>query len=1107
MPKRTDLKKIAVIGAGPIIIGQACEFDYSGTQACKALKEEGYQVVLINSNPATIMTDPGTADRTYIEPINVDVVSAVLRKERPQALLPTLGGQTALNTAFQVADTGILDELGIELLGADREVIHRAEDREGFRQAVRAAGVDLPKSGLAHNMDEAMKVMEEVGLPCIIRPAFTLGGTGAGMAYNLEEFKRVAYFGLQASMVTEILIEESVTGWKELEIELMADSAGNGIVVCTVENLDPMGVHTGDSITVAPIQTMTDSEMHDLRDQSLRVMRSIGIRTSGCNIQFAQCPNTGRMVAIELNPRVSRSSALASKATGFPIAKIAAKVAVGYTLPELKNDIIPAACACYEPAIDYVVVKIPRFAFEKFPGADETISIQMKSVGEVMAIGRNFKEALQKGMRSMENGRFGFGGDGKDVEPAALSDDLIRRKLVQPNRDRLYYIRYALERGMTPEDIYKLSGIDAWWVHQMWEILQEEKRIAGKTLSGISKEDLVQAKQYGFSDIQLANILGSTEIKVRERRRKLGIEAVYRLVDTCAGTAAAANPYYYGTYGEEDESRADSGKEKILILGGGPNRIGQGIEFDYCCCHAAFAVRELGYEAIIVNCNPETVSTDYDTSDRLYFEPLTVEDVLSIVNREKPKGVIVQFGGQTPLNISRALMEAGVPILGTTVDSIDRASDRGQFSDLLKKVGLRQTANAVAHTLDKALEAAEKIGFPVLMRPSFVLGGAKMEIIHDEAMLRKYWEELLVYCTKADVTISAKRPVLIDGFLQHATEVDVDAVSDGKDVYVAGIMEHIEEAGIHSGDSACSIPPYSLSKEVCRELEEATKKLALELNVKGLMNVQYAIKDDAIYVLEVNPRASRTVPFVSKVKGEPIAKHATFAMLGKTIKEIGLTKPIDPKFFGVKEAVFPFTRFPLAQATMSESGVPLHIVDAVLGPEMKSTGEVMGIDKTFAMAFAKSQLGAGSKVPMAGTAFLSVKTDDHKGLKPVVKILHDLGFNLLATSGTAIQIRKWDIPVEVVRKISEGRPHIVDYMIDERVHVIINTPSGKSPRKDEIAIRTTALSRGIPLITTIEGASAFVKSIKKLKEEGGISVRALQDYYRGSESIRTVPNF
>ncbi len=1098
MPKRTDLQKIAVIGAGPIIIGQACEFDYSGTQACKALKEEGYEVVLINSNPATIMTDPGTADRTYIEPLTLEAVAAVLRKERPQALLPTLGGQTALNTAFRVADAGILAELDIELIGADRDVIHRAEDRDAFREAVRRAGVDLPASGLARTMDEAMRVVEEIGLPCIIRPAFTLGGTGGGMAYNMEEFRRTAMAGLDASMVGEILIEESVVGWKELEIEMMADSSGNGIVICTVENLDPMGVHTGDSITVAPAQTMTDSEIQEMRDKSLAIMRSIGLRTSGCNIQFAQSPQTGRMVAIELNPRVSRSSALASKATGFPIAKIAAKVAVGYQLTELRNDIVPERSACGEPAIDYVVVKIPRFAFEKFPGSDETISIQMKSVGEVMAIGRTFKEALQKGMRSMENGRFGMGGDGKDPDPVALDEETVRAKLVVPNRDRLYYLRYALERGMTPEDIFTLTGIDPWWTHQMNEILLEEKRLRGLTLDTVTRDDLIRAKQFGFADVQLAHALGSTEAAVRAKRYELGVRASYRLVDTCAGTAPATNPYFYGTYGERDEARADSGKEKILILGGGPNRIGQGIEFDYCCCHASFAARDLGYESLIINCNPETVSTDFDTSDRLYFEPLTVEDTLEVVNREKPKGVIIQFGGQTPLNISRALVEAGVPILGTTVDSIDRASDRGQFSDLLRKLDLLQTHNAVAHTLDGALEAARDIGFPVLMRPSFVLGGAKMEIVHDEAMLRKYWEELIVYCTKADVTISQARPVLIDGFLENATEVDVDAIADGESVFIAGVMEHIEQAGIHSGDSACSLPPYSLTPEVRAGLEDATKRLALELGVRGLMNVQYAVKDGLIYVLEVNPRASRTVPFVSKVTGVPVARYATMAMLGKSLADLGLTeKRPDPTFYGVKEAVFPFTRFLLPSSVVSESGIPLATVDAVLGPEMKSTGEVMGIDADLDLAFAKSQLGAGSKMPLAGTAFISVKPSDHDQLEHIARTLDNLGFKLLATRGTAIAIRQWGLPVEAIRKVSEGRPNVVDLMVDNRIHLVINTPSGKTPRRDETAIRTTALARGIPLITTVQAARAFVSAIHKLKGEGGITVKALQDYHAG----------
>ncbi|MCL2000352.1 MAG: carbamoyl-phosphate synthase large subunit [Planctomycetes bacterium] len=1097
MPKRTDLKKIAVIGAGPIVIGQACEFDYSGTQACKALKSDAYEVVLINSNPATIMTDPDTADRTYIEPLTLEAVAAVLRKECPDALLPTLGGQTALNTAFQVADAGILKELGIELIGADREVINRAEDRDAFREAVRRAGVGLPVSGLARSLDEAMRVVDEVGLPCIIRPAFTLGGTGGGMAYNLEEFQRAALLGLSASLIGEILIEESVAGWKELEIEMMADSSGNGMVICTVENLDPMGVHTGDSITVAPVQTMTDAECQDMREKSLSIMRAIGIKTSGCNIQFAQNPKTGRLVAIELNPRVSRSSALASKATGFPIAKISAKVAVGYQLTELRNDIIPSNTACSEPAIDYVVVKIPRFAFEKFPGADESIGIQMKSVGEVMAIGRTFKEALQKGLRSMENGRFGFGADGKDPDPGVLSVETIRERLVVPNRERLYYLRYALERGMTPEEIFHLSGIDPWWTCQMLEILAEEATVKGRKLAELTRADLIRLKQYGFSDQQLGYLLGREQKDVRKRRDELGVRAVYRLVDTCAGTAPAINPYYYGTYGEKDESRTDSGREKILILGGGPNRIGQGIEFDYCCCHASFAARELGYESLIINCNPETVSTDFDTSDRLYFEPLTLEDTLEVVNREKPKGVIIQFGGQTPLNISRALMEAGAPILGTPVEAIERASDRGRFAELLRKLGLRQTRNAVAHALDSVLAKAEEIGYPVLMRPSFVLGGAKMEIIYDAAMLRKYWDELLMYCTKADVSIGPKRPVLIDGFLENATEVDVDVISDGKGVYIAGIMEHIEQAGIHSGDSACSLPPYSLSVDVRAELEEATVKLALELGVKGLMNVQFAIKDGEVFVLEVNPRASRTVPFVSKVTGVPIAKYATMTMLGKNLAELGLDRRAnDPAFFGVKEVVFPFTRFQLPHAAMSESGIPLTMVDSILGPEMKSTGEVMGIDRNLDLAFAKSQLGAGSKVPLAGTAFISVKAADHINLEHIVRMLYDLGFNLVATRGTAIAIRQWGISVELIRKVSEGRRHVVDMMVDKRVHLVINTPSGKTPRKDEMVIRTNAIARGIPLITTVEGARAFVNAMRQLKNEGGLTVQALQDYHR-----------
>ncbi len=1079
MPKRTDIKKICIIGAGPIIIGQACEFDYSGTQACKALKEEGYEVVLINSNPATIMTDPNTADKTYIEPVTPEAVIEVLKKERPDALLPTLGGQTALNTAFKVAETGVLEELGIEMIGADREVIRRAEERDAFRETMRKAGIDLPRSGLAHTMEEAWKVFEDVGLPCIIRPAFTLGGTGGGMAYNREEFEKVVAGGLRASIVTEVLIEESLVGWKEFEVEVMRDRADNVVIVCSIENFDPMGVHTGDSITVAPIQTMTDQEYQRLRDDSITVIRAIGVETGGCNIQFAQCPETGRLTVIEMNPRVSRSSALASKATGFPIAKIAAKVAVGYTLDEIANDITRETPACFEPSIDYCVIKIPRFAFEKFPGSNDELTIQMKSVGEVMAIGRTFKEALQKGLRSMESGRFGLGHDGKDLTLDEVKDKL-HQMLKRPNRERIYYLRYAMLMGLTTQELYDMTGIDPWFLDNIQQIVEMEKWLEGKTMADLSDEELKLVKSYGFSDVQLAEIFHSDEEAVREERIGRGVEAVYKLVDTCGAEFEAATPYYYSTYEDEDETRP-SDTEKVMILGGGPNRIGQGIEFDYCCCHASFAASDLGYESIMMNCNPETVSTDYDTSDRLYFDPLTVEDVLSVVKREKPKGLIVQFGGQTPLNIAERLEKAGCTILGTSVQSIALAEDREQFSAMLNKLQLKQTPNSTATTLPNALAKAEKIGYPVLMRPSFVLGGAKMEIVYDAKMLETYWAELIIYCQKADVQISASRPILIDKFLQDAIEVDVDCLCDGTDVYIAGIMEHIEEAGIHSGDSACSLPPYSLSQALIDGLADATRKMALELNVKGLMNVQFAIKGDEIYILEVNPRASRTVPFVSKVTSVPLAKMATHIMLGKTLKDLGLTKMPTFDYVGVKESVFPWTRFPG--------------VDVVLGPEMKSTGEVMGIDKNFALAFAKSQIGAGGAVPLSGTAFISVKAHDHEGIAEIARGLHDLGFNLIATHGTAMAIRAAQVPVEVIQKISEGRPNIMDRMIDDRVHLIINSPSGKTPKQDEVSIRTGAISRDIPLVTTLAAARAYVEAIRERKHAVRMTVTPLQDFH------------
>ncbi len=1081
MPRRNDIQKICIIGAGPIVIGQACEFDYSGTQACKALREEGYEVVLLNSNPATIMTDTRTADRTYVEPVTPEMLALVLQRERPDALLPTLGGQTGLNTAFKVAETGLLDELGIEMIGANAEVIARAENRELFKKTMSEAGIDLPKSGIAHNLEEAYALIQEVGLPCIIRPGFTLGGTGGGVAYNLDDFKRIAEGGLKASIISEILIEESLVGWKEFELEVMRDRADNVVIVCSIENLDPMGIHTGDSITVAPAQTLTDRDYQHMRDQSLKIIRAIGVETGGCNIQWGVNPQNGRMVIIEMNPRVSRSSALASKATGFPIAKIAAKVAVGYTLDEIRNDITWETPACFEPSIDYCVVKIPRFNFEKFPGCDPTLTTAMKSVGEAMAIGRTFKEALQKGLRSLEVGRYGLGSDDKDLEIDSIDPHVIQQQLLVPGAERLYYLRYALKKGMPISLLYEWTGIDPWFLENIRQIVDEETRLAGMTLEGanpVAVIDLRRAKRMGFSDRQLAKLLQSDESSVRRYRLANGLEAVYKLVDTCAAEFQAFTPYYYSTYETEDETRSGT-KEKIMILGGGPNRIGQGIEFDYCCVHASFASREMGYESIMVNCNPETVSTDYDTSDRLYFEPLTIEDVLSIIRREKPKGLIVQFGGQTPLNIAAGLKAEGAPILGTDVRAIARAEDRALFSCLLDKLNLLQAPNATSITLEKAVEHARTIGYPIILRPSFVLGGAKMEIVYDENGLYTYWRELLDYCRRADITINPERPILIDKYLEDAVEVDVDAICDRKDVYIAGIMEHIEVAGIHSGDSACALPPFSLSPQVLQKMEEATVAMALELEVCGLMNVQFAIKEDQVFVLEVNPRASRTVPFVSKVTGVPVAKYATMVMLGKSLQELGLQRRPVIKHTGIKEAVLPFLRFPG--------------VDCVLGPEMKSTGEVMGIDRDFGLAFAKSQIGAGMDIPTQGTVFLSVKDTDKKGLPQVARNLLQLGFRLTATSGTHRYLKEHGIEAEFVKKVSEGHRNVVDLMIDGKVQLVINTPSGKRPKLDEISIRTTAMQRSIPLITTMRAAEALVRGIDAL-QKGTLKVTTLQEY-------------
>ena len=1092
MPKRTDIKKIAIIGAGPIIIGQACEFDYSGTQAVKALREEGFEVVLINSNPATIMTDPlafGTvgADRTYIEPITPEHVIAVLRKERPDALLPTLGGQTALNTAMKVAESGVLEELGIEMLVADKDVIERAENRELFRKTIQDIGLDVPKSEIVHNREEAQVALEKIGLPCVIRPAFTMGGTGGGIAYNTEEYEKIVAGGLAASMVSEVLVEECLFGWKELEMEMMRDSKDHVLVVCGIENFDPMGVHTGDSIAVAPIQTMTDKEYQEMRDQSLKIIRAIDIKSGGCNIQFAQCPKTGRMVVIELNPRVSRSSALASKATGFPIAKIAAKVAVGFTLDELRNDITQATSACFEPAIDYVVVKIPRFAFEKFPEGNETLSIQMKSVGEAMGIGRTFKEALHKTLRSMENRRFGL--FSVDDQPATL--DELYRKMAIPTRDRLFQVAMAMKLGSDIDTLFGITGIDPWFLEQIEELVRVEMALENRRLDELTSGDLLQLKRLGFADRRLAEILNTTEKEVRKERLDYGIVAVRKMVDTCAGEFAAATPYYYTTYGEEDEPSPSDDRKSILILGGGPNRIGQGIEFDYCCCHAAFTARKMGYRAIMINCNPETVSTDYDTSDVLYFEPLTLEDVLTVIDYEKPIGVVLQFGGQTPLNLAKALSDEGMPVLGTDVTSIALAEDRRLFGEMLEELGIRQSAGATATTMEDALIAAEKIGFPVLMRPSFVLGGAKMEIIFDREDLQTYWAALLEYSRQADLTIDESRPILIDRFLEDAIEVDVDAVSDGETVLVAAVMEHIEEAGVHSGDSACSLPPQSLTPQIIRQLEAATKKIALKMKVIGLLNVQFAIKNNLVYVLEVNPRASRTVPFVSKTIGEPLASVAMRAMLGEKLSAIYADRSFrswaDVPHVAVKESVFPFMRFPG--------------VDTRLGPEMKSTGEVMGIAETFGEAFAKGEHGAGVKMPGIMTenpppnVFVSVKDSDKPVIGKLTRELIRLGFNVITTEGTGKVLESMGFDVEMVSKIRDGkRPNIVDRMIDGEVQWIINTPSGKNPHRDEVSIRTTAMRMNIPLVTTIRGAEAFVQAIQFQRENPAVSVKAIQDY-------------
>lgn len=1072
MPKRTDIHKILIIGSGPIIISQACEFDYSGTQACKALREEGYEIVLINSNPATIMTDPETADRTYVEPITPEAVAKVIRRERPDALLPTLGGQTALNVAVKVAEMGVLEEYGVHMLGARVDVIKKAEDRELFREAMKKIGLRVPASAIVRSLAEVEAVSQTMGFPIIVRPSFTLGGTGGGVAYNREELFELSQGGLDASLIHAVMLEESVLGWKEFELEVMRDYMDNVVIICSIENMDPMGVHTGDSITVAPAQTLTDQEYQKMRDASIDILREIGVETGGSNVQFAINPENGEMVVIEMNPRVSRSSALASKATGFPIAKIAAKLAIGYSLDELANDITRETKASFEPTIDYCVVKVPRFTFEKFPKTEDLLSISMKSVGETMAIGRTFKESLQKAIRSLEIGRFGF------VDPPAeVSDDYIeqlKQKLRRPNSGRLFQIGQALKLGVSVDEIYRLTYIDPWFLHHIKQILDFEDDIKewgsqGKLLD--DPEMLRFAKAWGFSDVRLAALTGTDEETVRQKRLQHGVKPVFKLVDTCAAEFEAYTPYYYSTYETEDEARP-SRRPKVAILGGGPNRIGQGIEFDYCCVHASFALKEENHESIMINSNPETVSTDYDTSDKLYFEPLTREDVLSILETEKPKGIIVQFGGQTPLNLAVPLEKAGVDILGTSPDAIDLAEDRKRFQHMLRKLDLKQPVNATAFTVEEALAAAATIGYPVVVRPSYVLGGRAMEIVYDDEKLREFMHSA--------VHVSPGHPILLDQFLEDAIELDVDAISDGELTVVGGIMEHIEEAGIHSGDSACVLPPISVSRETQEEIKRQTKLMAKELGVVGLMNVQFALQKGEIFILEVNPRASRTIPFVSKAIGYPLAKLATKVMLGKSLKELGFDKEFEPRHISVKEAVFPFSRFPN--------------VDLLLGPEMKSTGEVMGIGDNFGVAFAKAQAATGYELPVKGTVFISVHDLDKQRVLPVARKFKDLGFRLIATAGTADFLRRSGVPTDTVSKLKEARPHVVDRIKNGEVQLVINTSLGKKTFSDAFEIRRATLVYNIPYTTTLSGAKAMAEAVEEL-QRGDWDVKTLQEYH------------
>jgi carbamoyl-phosphate synthase large subunit len=1089
VPRRDDLHKILIIGSGPIVIGQACEFDYSGTQACKALRDDGYEVVLVNSNPATIMTDPATADRTYVEPITWRYVQEILERERPDALLPTLGGQTALNTAMDLARRGVLEQLGIEMIGARADVIAKAEGRDSFKEAMIKIGLNVPRSHVVRNMQDARGALRDIGLPIIIRPSFTLGGQGGGIAYNKEEFEERVRNGLKLSPVNEVLLEESVLGWKEFEMEVMRDCADNCVIICSIENFDPMGVHTGDSITVAPIQTLTDKEYQRMRDATFACIREIGVETGGSNVQFAINPLDGRMVVIEMNPRVSRSSALASKATGFPIAKIAAKLAVGYRLDEIPNDITRETLACFEPTIDYVVTKFPRWTFEKFPDADPTLTVQMKSVGETMAIGRTFKESFQKAIRGLEIGHFGLGGGKKDLWGTAKQPALeeIRSKLSIPNAERVFYIRYAMKAGMSVEDVHALTSIDPWFLRQIRDILAcEDELRAIHRLQDAGVELVRTAKRTGFSDKQLAGWWNSTEMDVRAYRKQLGVVATFKQVDTCAAEFEAYTPYYYSTYEQEDETPPPGDRKRIMILGGGPNRIGQGIEFDYCCCHASYAMEELGIESVMVNSNPETVSTDYDTSDLLFFEPLTTEDVLNICDRIDPDGVIVQFGGQTPLNLARGLEAAGVPIIGTSPDMIDAAEDRERFQSILIKLGIRQPPNGIATDSQGARAEAARIGYPVLVRPSYVLGGRAMEICHEESQLVRYMNEA--------VDASPDHPVLIDKFLEDAIEVDVDAISDGVTTLVGGVMEHIEEAGVHSGDSACAIPPYSLPRHVIDEIKQNTYALAKALQVYGLMNIQFAVKkvetDDGVrydvYILEVNPRASRTSPFVSKATGQPLARMAAKIMAGVSLREQGYTEEVWPQHTSVKESVFPFSRF---------SGV-----DIILGPEMRSTGEVMGIDHDFAGAFAKSQIAAGIDLfgltsAHGGTVFISMSGAHKKAMIEPARKLRQLGFRIISTSGTAKVLNDAGVDAETVKKVQEGRPNLIDMMVNGEVQFIFNTPSGKGSRTEEGRIRAAAVTYGVPCVTTLPGCYAMVQAIEHLSKSPAPRVQSLQEWH------------